>query len=90
MSETTLTRDDMIKLDKMVREAVDSFTRSEAESSFRKDVASRAKDELGIQPSLFNSIVKERFNESITEKLSKLEEVIDMNDELIAAAKGVN
>lgn len=90
MSETVLTRDEMIKLDKMVRECLDSFTRSEAEASFRKDVAARAKDELSVPPALFNAIVKERFNESITEKLAKLEEVIDMNDELIAAAKGSN
>jgi len=90
MYDTILTRDEMIKLDKMVRECLDSLTRSEAEASFRKDVASRAKDELSVPPALFNAIVKERFNESITEKLAKLEEVIDMNDELIAAAKGSN
>ena len=87
MSEIILSQPEKVKLDGMVRELVDSLTRSEAEKSFRKDVGDRAKEELGIKPALLNQIAAERFNDSITEKLAKLEEVVDLNDELISAAK---
>jgi hypothetical protein len=88
MSELVLTKQEMIKLNGMVKEAVDSLIRSEAEKSLRKDIADRVKEELNFKPAMFNAVVMERYNDSITEKLAKLEEIVDFNDQIIAAAKG--
>lgn len=90
MNDIILTQPEKVKLNNMVKELVDSLTRSEAEKSFRSDVAARAKEELGIKPTILNQIAAERFNDSITEKLAKLEEVVDLNDELISAAKNAS
>lgn len=82
--EIILSPDLMTKLDNAVNECVDSLVRANAEKEFRKDVMEMLKDEIdGFKPADFNALVKERFDDSITEKVAKLESVIEMNDALI-------
>ena len=81
--EITLSPDVMTKLDNAVSECVNSLVRSQAEKDFRKDVLDRLKDEIdGFKPSDFNALVKERYDDSITDKVAKLEAVIELNDAL--------
>lgn len=81
--EITLSPDVMTKLDNAVNECVNSLVRSQAEKDFRKDVLDRLKDEIdGFKPSDFNALVKERYDDSITDKVAKLEAVIELNDAL--------
>ena len=81
--EITLSPDVMTKLDNAVTECVNSLVRSQAEKDFRKDVLDRLKDEIdGFKPADFNALVKERFDDSITNKVAQLEAVIELNDAL--------
>ena len=81
--EITLSPDVMTKLDNAVTECVNSLVRSQAEKDFRKDVLDRLKEEIdGFKPADFNALVKERFDDSITNKVAQLEAVIELNDAL--------
>jgi hypothetical protein len=81
--EITLSPDVMTKLDGAVTECVNSLVRSQAEKDFRKDVLDRLKEEIdGFKPADFNALVKERFDDSITNKVAQLEAVIELNDAL--------
>lgn len=82
MTDFTLDPASMTKLDNAVTECVNSLMKSEAERCFRKDVLDRMKEELDIKPADFNALVKERFNDSISEKIAKLEVVVELNDAL--------
>lgn len=81
--EITLSPDVMTKLDNAVTECVNSLVRTQAEKDFRKDVLDRLKEEIdGFKPADFNALVKERFDDSITNKVAQLEAVIELNDAL--------
>lgn len=90
MSEVILSQPDKIKLNNMVKECVDALVRIDGEKSFMKDVADRAKDELNIPPATFNAVVKERFDDSVTNRMFKLEAVVELNEELVAASRHAN
>ena len=83
----TLNETQMQTLDKAVRECVDSLTRSDGEKEFRKDVASRMKEEFEISTSEFNNLVKERYNEDCSNKIEKLQAVVDLSDQLKNSSK---
>ena len=78
-----LSKPDMTTLNNAVNEAVSSLSREEGEKVFRKDVAERMKEELGIKPATFNALVKERFNEAITNRAMKDQEIVELNEQLI-------
>lgn len=84
MSEYQLTPEQQKKLDGAVEEMVDSFIRQDAEVQFRKDVAERVKEELGFKSSELNALAKERFESKATETVEKMQNIIDLNDLLIA------
>jgi lipoate-protein ligase A len=71
---------DRQKLDKAIRECVDSLTRVESEKDFRKEVADMIKEELEIKPADFNNMVKESFNKALSDKIEKYQDVIDSLD----------
>jgi len=82
-----LTQSELVKLDGMVREAVDSKYRQQAEVDFRKEVAENAKETFGMASSFFNDLVNERYNEKLTEIINKKQEIIDLNDEIMEAVR---
>lgn len=83
MSEFTLsTLDDKIKLNNMVDEVVQALQRISDTQSFIKDVCERAVDELGAPKSLVAQLAKERHTESASNKLFKIQEIIELNEEL--------
>lgn len=71
------------KINDMIDECVTSKFRQDSEVQFRKDVAARAKEELGFTVSDFNSLVSERYDNKSTEALEKHQEVVDLNETLI-------
>ena len=82
--EITLSPEVMTKLDNAVNECVTSMMRIEHEKDFQKDVVDRMKEEIdGFKPADFNALVRERLNEKISEKIAKLESVVELNDALI-------
>lgn len=70
-------------LEGCVQEACDSLTRQQAEKDLRAEIAQRVKEEVGMAASDFNAIVKERYDDSLSEKVAKLEEAIALNERLI-------
>lgn len=74
------------KLRNMTEQAVGSKYRDDAEKEFRRDIATRAKDELGISKKLFNRLVNVRYKESLeevtteAEDLTELYEIVDSNE----------
>lgn len=82
--DITLSPEVMTKLDNAVNECVTSMMRIEHEKDFQKDVVDRMKEEIdGFKPADFNALVKERLNDKISEKIAKLESVVELNDALI-------
>lgn len=77
---------DRQKLDKAIRECVDSLTRAESEKEYRKDVAETIKEELEIKPADFNNMVKEAYNNSLSDKIEKYQDIVDS----LVALKNVN
>lgn len=82
-----LTQSELVKLDGMIREAVDSKYRQQAEVELRKEIAENAKETFEMKPAFFNDLVNERYNEKLTETISKKQEVIDLNDEILEAVR---
>jgi len=87
MSDFQYTQPELVKLNDMIEEAVDSLIREDSEKQFRKDVAERAKEELKLKSSQFNALVKERFNQTATKTYEKNESIIEFNEELLTAAR---
>lgn len=75
-----LTPVDQQKLNNMIDECVTSKFRQDSETQFRKDVAARAKEELGFTTSDFNSLVAERYQNKSTDALEKHQEIVDLNE----------
>jgi ElaB/YqjD/DUF883 family membrane-anchored ribosome-binding protein len=83
-------KEQLVTLNNAVKESVDSLIRGEAEADFRKDVAARMEEELKMKKADFNALVKERFNEKSTKVLQKAQEIVDLNEELVSAARNLN
>jgi len=84
MSEYQLSPEEQRKLNNAVEEVVQSLIRQDAEVQFRKDVAERVKEELGFKASELNALAKERFDNKATEQVEKWQDVIDLNEMLLA------
>lgn len=81
--EITLSPETLTKLDNAVTECVNSLTRTQGEKDFRKSVLDRMKEEIdGFKPADFNALVLERYDDRITNKIAKMEAVVEMNDAL--------
>ena len=84
MSEYQLSPEEQRKLNNAVEEVVQSLIRQDAEVQFRKDVAERVKEELGFKSAELNALAKERFDNKATEQVEKWQDVIDLNEMLLA------
>lgn len=80
--EIILSPENMTKLDNAVTECVNSLVRAAGEADFRKEVASSMKEQFEIANSDFNALVKERYDASVTEKVEKLQSIVEMNEAL--------
>lgn len=87
MVELMLNPDQWVALDKALDEGMDSMTRSEAEKSFRKDISDRVKEELGVKPADYNQLLGERHNGKATDAITKLEEVLEVTEQIHTAMK---
>lgn len=81
------TKDEQRSIDDAVGEMVHSFSRQERESELRKDIISRMKEEFGLEPKTFNTIVKERLNDKVSEQVASLQTALDLNDQLVASRR---
>lgn len=86
-NELYLTPEQWAALDKMVQESVQSAIRIEGEKSFLKDVATRAKEEIGIKPADFNKLVAECYAGKVTDQIAKLESTLELKEQLDTAIK---
>ncbi len=82
MSVDNLNPNQLQQLDKAVRECVDSLTRADGEKQFRKDVSERIKEDMEIKPADFNQLVKERYDQACSNKIEKLQAIVDLSDKL--------
>lgn len=83
MSDITYSDAVLTMLEGCVQEASDSLVRQQAEKDLRGEIAQRVKEEVGMSTSEFNALVKERYDESLSDKVAKLEEAIAINERLI-------
>tara|TARA_Y100000593_G_scaffold34758_1_gene68228 strand:+ start:880 stop:1209 length:330 start_codon:yes stop_codon:yes gene_type:complete len=82
MSDIIFSAEVLTKLDNAVQEAADSLVRQQGEKDLRSEIASMVKEEIGLSTSEFNSLVKERYDDSISEKIAKLEGTVELNEKL--------
>lgn len=74
--------DEQKKINDAIDEAVASLVREDGEKQLRKDIIEELKDSLGITPSLFNALVKERFDGKSKKNVEKHEEIVAINEML--------
>lgn len=72
---------DRSKLENFIQEAVDSKTRIASENELIKDIKEDAKEKIGLDPSLFNDLVRISFKHDhlkTQEKISALDSAIEI------------
>jgi hypothetical protein len=82
MSDIIFSAEVLTKLDNAVQEAADSLVRQQGEKDLRAEIASMVKEEVGLTTAEFNALVKERYDDSISEKIAKLELTVELNEKL--------
>lgn len=82
MSIESLTPEQYKVLNDAIDEAVIAHQKIESHKEQLKSIADVVKDELKVAPADFNALAKERFNESISEKLFKIERIVGLNEQL--------
>lgn len=82
MAIETLTEEQVAKLRGMVKEAVDSMYRADAEKDLRKDIADRAKDEFEMTKKEFNALVKIAYKQNARQIEEETTEVLDLAEAL--------
>lgn len=78
---------DKMKLNGMVKEIIASKTKIKDAQSHIKDVRTRAKEELGIEASVLNSLVSERMEDKVSTRHGDDEQIISLHEELVALEK---
>jgi hypothetical protein len=86
-NELILTPKQQIALNDAVSEATESLVRSEIEKNFRKDVADRVKDEIGVPVARFNSLVRQRHCNAAAEAVEKHQETVELDEMLRTASR---
>lgn len=69
-------------LKKMLEEAVEVKTKMQLYAESIKDIRTRAKEELGLEPKKFNALLKLMFNQSKDEFAAEADELIDLYDQV--------
>ena len=87
MADYQYSKEEQTKLNNAVEELVQSLIREDGEKQFRKDVAARIKEELGFKSSDLNDLAKERFENAATEKVEKMQNIVDLNELLLKNCK---
>ena len=83
------TKEEQRAIDGAVEEMVQSFARQKREAELRKDIIARMKDEFGLDGKMFNTVVKERIDDKVSEQVGSLQAALDLNDDLIASRRGM-
>lgn len=76
---------DKVKLSGMIKEAIGSFYREQAEKDLRKEIAEAAEEEFGkdVMPKRkFNALAKHAYKLDAEDLKAELEEIIQTLDEL--------
>lgn len=81
------TKEEKVSIDCAVEEMVQSFSRQSREADLRKDIISRMKEEFGLEGKTFNTIVKERINDKVSEQVASLQSALDLNDSLVSSRR---
>jgi|AntDeeMinimDraft_6_1070357.scaffolds.fasta_scaffold08902_1 hypothetical protein len=87
MSDYMYTPDEQQKINTIVDECVDSYRRDETEKFFRQDAYDGLKENVAIKRETFNAIVKERFDEKSSKIIEKHEDIIALNEMIVANTK---
>ena len=74
----TLNEKQITDLRNMVKEAVDSLTRQEAEKQLRTDISTRAKEELEMPKRQFNQLVKVVYKQNLEDLEQEVVELTDL------------
>lgn len=74
-------------IDSAAEEMLQSLSRQDREKELRKDIVDRMKEEFGLDSKVFNTIVKERVNDKVSEQVAELQTALDLNDELLASRR---
>lgn len=82
LEDYNLTSDDIQKLKSMVDEAVNTMYRMDSERELKKEIAKRAKDELGIPPKLMNKLVRVAYKQDGDKQNKELTSVLDLAEQL--------
>lgn len=69
-------------LQKMIKEASDIKTIMDAEGDKIKDIRVRAKDELGVEPKMFNALLKIHHKQEREQFESTSEEIVETYDRI--------
>lgn len=81
------TKEERVSIDQAVEEMLQSYSRQEREKNLRRDIIDRMKEEFSLEAKVFNTIVKERLNDKVSEQVSELQTALDLNDELLASRR---
>lgn len=81
------TKEERVSIDQAVEEMLQSFSRQDREKNLRRDIVDRMKEEFSLDSKVFNTIVKERLNDKVSEQVSELQTALDLNDELLASRR---
>lgn len=81
------TKEERVSIDNAVEEVLQSLRRQDQEKELRKDIVDRMKEEFGLDSKVFNTIVKERVNDKVSEQVSELQTALELNDELLASRR---
>lgn len=81
------TKEERISIDNAAEEMLQSLSRQDREKELRRDIISRMKEEFGLDSKVFNTIVKERVDDKVSEKVAELQTALDLNDELLASRR---
>lgn len=81
------TKEERISIDNATEEMLQSLCRQDREKELRKDIVARMKEEFGLDGRVFNTIVKERINDKVSEQVAELQTALDLNDDLLASRR---
>lgn len=78
----TLTPEQRVALTNAVNEAVNCKYREQAEKDLRKEITKKVKEEVGIAPRTFNSLVLRKYKNDANQVNEDVTEVLDLAEEL--------
>ena len=81
------TKEERVSIDQAVEEMLQSYSRQDREKNLRRDIIDRMKEEFSLEAKVFNTIVKERLNDKVSEQVSELQTALELNDELLASRR---